>query len=287
MRVVVALGENALHKRGEPLDAGREAAAAALAARELRKVAREHTLVVTHLRPVSVPLDVLDAESEGMIGYVLEQALSNAMPDRDVVTLLTRVRVDEHDLGFLRPNKPVGPLYPDREAALVAARGSAVGRDGDGWRRMIASPQPLEVIPLHAIATLIDAGAVVICAGGGGIPVARDARGVRGVAGVIDKDAASALLAVQLEADVFVMCTDQPGVFDHFGQAGAEIIRSTSPEQLRRQRFAPGSMGPKVDAAARFVAETGGRAAIGALEDAAALVSGTTGTQVRPDSASR
>ena len=112
-----------------------------------------------------------------MIGYVLEQALSNAMPDRDVVTLLTRVRVDEHDLAFLRPNKPVGPVYPDREAALVAAHGSAVGRDGDGWRRMLASPQPLEVIPLHSISTLVDAGAIVICAGGGGIPVTRDERG--------------------------------------------------------------------------------------------------------------
>ena len=139
---------------------------------------------------------------------------------------------------------------------------------------MVASPHPLEVLALHSIAMLVEAGAIVICAGGGGIPVARDEHGLRGVPSVIDKDEASALLAVQLGADVFVMCTDQPGVFDHFGKPDAKIIGSTSPEQLRRERFAPGSMGPKVDAATRFVAETGGRAAIGALADAAALVSG-------------
>jgi carbamate kinase len=295
MKVVVALGGNALLRRGEPLEPERQRAAAARAARALAPVAEQHTVIVTHGNGPQVgllslqagtgehafPLDVLDAESEGMIGYVLEQELSNVMPDRDVATVLTRVRVDEHDLAFLRPTKPVGPMLDEDSArALASANGWAVGRDGDGWRRIVASPEPVEVVPLRAIALLVDAGTLVICAGGGGIPVMRNGQGLKGAPAVIDKDLASALLATQLDADVLVLATDQKGVFDHFEAPDAHIIRDVTPDELRRMHFAPGTMGPKIDAVMRFVDATGGRAAIGALEDVAALVAGTAGTQV-------
>jgi carbamate kinase len=298
MKVVVALGGNALLERGAPLEPERQRAAAAAAARALRDVAAEHQLVVTHGNgpqvgllalqagdgPDAFPLDVLDAESEGMIGYVLEQELDNALPERDVVTVLTRIRVDADDPAFATPTKPIGPIY-DAETArtLAATRGWTVGPDGDNFRRLVASPQPREVLPLRAIALLVDAGAVVICAGGGGIPVVADGRGTRGVPAVVDKDLASALLAEALGADVLVLCTDQPGVWDRFGEPGAKLIRETSAAALGTMTFAPGSMAPKVAAVTRFVARTRGRAAIGALGDAAALVAGTAGTQVRPE----
>jgi carbamate kinase len=297
VKVVVALGGNALLPRGEPLEPERQRAAAERAARALALVAAAHDLVVTHGNGPQVgllalqagdganafPLDVLDAESEGMIGYVLEQELANALPGREVVTVLTRVRVDEHDLAFLRPTKPIGPVYDEDTArALADRRGFAIGRDGDGWRRMVASPQPVAILPLRSIERLLDAGVIVVCAGGGGIPVVTRADGsARGVAAVIDKDTVSALLAIELGADVLVLCTDQPGVYDRFGAPDATVMGTATPETLRRMHFAPGSMGPKVDAVARFVEATGGRAAIGALEDAKGLVDGSAGTQVR------
>jgi carbamate kinase len=300
MRVVVALGGNALLKRGEPLEPDRQAAAARAAAQALRDVANEHELLVTHGNgpqvgllalqagdaPTAFPLDVLDAESEGMIGYVLEQELANALPGRDVVTLLTRVRVDEHDPAFDRPSKPIGPIYDERTArALVASHGWAIAADGHAWRRVVASPEPQEILPLRAIEELVDAGMVVVCAGGGGIPVVRDGNGVHGVAAVIDKDLASELLAEQIGADMLVLCTDQPGVFDRFGDPDAQLIGETTPCALQNMHFAAGSMAPKVEAVCRFVSRTGGRAAIGALADAAALVTGSAGTQVYPNAA--
>jgi carbamate kinase len=192
--------------------------------------------------------------------------------------------VDEDDRAFAHPSKPVGPVYDEATAgALADTRGWAVAPDGENWRRVVPSPEPKEVLPLRAISLLVDAGTLVVCAGGGGIPIVRDAHGLRGVPAVIDKDLASALLAMELSADMLVLCTDQPGVYDHFGEPDASIICATSPRALRRSRFALGSMAPKVEAVSRFVSETGGRAAIGALEDAAALVAGTAGTQVRPE----
>jgi carbamate kinase len=293
----VALGGNALLPRGEPLRPERQRAAAERAARALAPVVDAHELVVTHGNGPQVgllalqagdgegafPLDVLDAESEGMIGYVLEQELANVVPDREVVTLLTRVRVDEHDLAFLRPTKPIGPMYDEATARTLAERrGFAIGRDGTGWRRMVASPEPVEILPLPSIERLVAAGVIVVCAGGGGIPVVAGENGTtRGVPAVIDKDIVSALLAIELGADVLVLCTDQPGVYDNFGAPDAQIIESATPAMLRRMHFAAGSMGPKVEAVVRFVEATGGRAAIGALDAAAALVEGTAGSQVR------
>lgn len=298
MKVVVALGGNALLPRGMPLEPERQRAAAERAARSLAPVAGTHDLIVTHGNGPQVgllalqagdgedafPLDVLDAESEGMIGYVLEQELANVLPDREVVTLLTRVRVDEHDLAFLRPTKPIGPMYDeDKARELAEQRGFAIGRDGDGWRRMVASPEPIEILPLRSIERLVAAGVVVVCAGGGGIPIVSDEHGrTRGVAAVIDKDIVSALLAIEVGADVLVLCTDQPGVYDNFGAPDARLIDAATPDMLRQMLFAPGSMGPKVEAVLRFVETTGGRAAIGSLDDAAALVAGTAGSQVRP-----
>jgi len=210
------------------------------------------------------------------------------LPDREVVTLLTRARVDEYDLAFLRPTKPIGPIYDEGTArSLAEERGFAIGRDGDGWRRMVASPEPIEILPLRSIARLIDAGVIVIGAGGGGIPIVTGEDGTTSaVAAVIDKDIVSALLAIELGADVLVLCTGQPGVYDRFGASDAQLIERATPAMLRQMHFAPGAMGPKVDAVVRFVEATGGRAAIGALDDAPALVEGTAGSQVRPASVS-
>jgi carbamate kinase len=280
-----------------PLEPERQRAAAERAARALAPVATRHDLIVTHGNGPQVgllalqagdgqdafPLDVLDAESEGMIGYVLEQEMANVIPDREVVTLLTRVRVDEYDLAFLRPTKPIGPMYDEAKAReLAEQRGFAIGRDGDGWRRMVPSPEPIEILPLRSIERLVAAGVVVVCAGGGGIPVVSEEHGrTRGVAAVIDKDIVSALLAIELGADVLALCTDQPGVYDNFGAPDARLIESATPAMLRQRHFAAGSMAPKVEAVTRFVEATGGRAAIGSLDDAAALIDGTAGSQVR------
>jgi carbamate kinase len=268
-----------------------------VAARALRPIAEQHELIVTHGNGPQVgllalqagdgeqafPLDVLDAESEGMVGYVLEQELSSALPDTEVVTVLTRVRVDVDDPAFERPTKPIGPMYDeDTAVTLIAQRGWTIGADGDGYRRLVASPEPREVLPLAAIRTLVDTGALVICAGGGGIPVVRECGRTLGIPAVIDKDLASSLLAMQLDADALILCTDQPGVYDDFGSPHAQVMQATTPVALGAMTFAPGSMAPKVEAVRRFVAATGKRAAIGALEDAAALVGGSGGTQVTP-----
>lgn len=301
MRIVAALGGNALLRRGEPLEAERQRANVRRAAAALADVAREHELVVTHgngpqvgllaLQAVSYagvapyPLDVLGAETEGMIGYLLEQELRNTLPGRDVATLLTQVVVDPSDPGFARPTKPIGPVYAAAEAhTLAEARGWTLAPDGDGFRRVVASPEPGEIVELTTIGLLVDAGVLVVCAGGGGIPVAAGRDGaLHGVEAVIDKDLAAERLASSLHAEALLLLTDVSAVERGHGTPAATPISATTPAELRRERFAAGSMAPKVEAACRFVERTGGRAAIGALEDAAALAAGCAGTQVTPD----
>ncbi|MGL6280228.1 MAG: carbamate kinase [Gaiella sp.] len=297
MRIVAALGGNALLRRGEPLEAELQRANAHLAVAALVPLAAQHELVVTHgngpqvgllalqaaaLPTAPTPLDVLDAESEGMIGYVLEQELRNALPGRDVATLLTQVVVDADDPAFGRPSKPIGPVYAEDQArALARDHGWSIAADGTGWRRVVASPEPVAIVELATIELLVGAGVLVVCTGGGGIPVVRDAAGaLRGVEAVIDKDLASALLAERLVADVLVLLTDVPAVELEHGTPAAAPLGAVTPARLRRERFEPGSMGPKVDAACRFVERTGGRAVIGALADAVGLVAGDAGTQV-------
>jgi len=298
MRVVAALGGNALLRRGEPLDAETQRRNVGVAAHALAAVAHEHELVVTHGNGPQVgllalqaeaypeggtyPLDVLGAESEGMIGYLLQQGLRNALPERDVATLLTQVRVDASDPAFSAPTKPIGPVYDRGEAAAVAAtRGWAVRPDGRRWRRVVASPEPAGIVELDTIALLVDAGVLVVCAGGGGVPVVRAPDGtLSGVEAVIDKDLVAALLAIELHADALLLLTDVPAVETGWGTPEARPLHEATPAELRELGLAAGSMGPKVEAASRFAEATGGRAMIGALEDAAALLAGKAGTTV-------
>jgi carbamate kinase len=300
VRVVVALGGNALLRRGEPAEASSQRENVARAVDGLAPLAAEHELVVTHgngpqvgllalqadacrdVRPY--PLDVLGAESEGMIGYLLEQELRNRLSGKDVAALLTQVVVDPDDPGFEIPSKPIGPEYDEARAhALALERGWAIARDGGGFRRVVPSPIPLEIVELRTISVLLDARVVVICTGGGGVPVVRAPDGaLHGVEAVVDKDLASALLAESVGADRLLLLTDVPAVQRAFGTPDASPITRATPAQLRRQSFAAGSMGPKVDAACRFVERTGRSATIGALQEAGAALTGSAGTQVVP-----
>lgn len=290
---VVALGGNALLRRGEPLEAANQARAARVAAALLARVSGTHRLVVTHGNGPQVgllaltgdgsPLDILGSETEGQIGYVLELELDNAVAGQDTVAVLTRVVVDAQDPAFRAPTKFIGPVYSEREARAVAERhGWTVSLDGDVWRRVVPSPEPLRIVELRAIERLVEAGFLVVCAGGGGIPVVQNGR-YRGVEAVIDKDLASALLAADLGATTLVLATDVAAVYDDYsGAAPRPIVRATPPG-LRARRFPAGSMGPKVEAVCRFVERTGGRGVIGSLEEIDRLLSGRAGTQVLPD----
>ncbi len=300
MRIVVALGGNALLRRGEPAEAANQRANLAVAAAAIADLAPDHELVLTHGNGPQVgllalqaeayrdvapyPLDVLGAQTEGMIGYLLEQELRNALPRREIATLLTQIVVDAGDPAFARPTKPVGPVYDAADAErLTAERGWAVAADGTGFRRVVPSPLPLEIVALPTIRTLMEAGTLVICAGGGGIPVSRDGTGrLRGVEGVIDKDRAAALLAEHVEADMLLMLTDVDAVQRGWGTPDAAPIEHATPAELRALAFAEGSMGPKVEAACRFSERTGGVAAIGRLDRAAEVAAGEAGTRVVP-----
>ncbi len=302
MRIVVALGGNALLRRGEPAAAPAQRANIERAVGALAGLAAAHDLVVTHGNGPQVgllalqteaytavppyPLDVLGAESEGMIGYLLEQELRNALPGRAVATLLTQVVVDTSDPAFGAPTKPIGPVYGEAEARLLAAeRGWAVAPDGGAFRRVVPSPEPLDIVELGTIRLLVEAGVLVVCAGGGGIPVTVDGSGaLRGVEAVIDKDLSAALLARLVGADFLLMLTDVAAVERNWGTRLAEPIRRATPDDLAPEEFASGSMAPKVEAARRFVALTGGTAAIGALADAERIVRGEAGTTVSPAS---
>lgn len=300
-RLVVALGGNALLRRGEPLTADIQRVHAAEAMTAVAELVESHDVVLTHGNGPQVgllalqalaytdvppyPLDVLGAESEGMIGYVLEQELSNRLPGRTAVTVLTQVVVDADDPAFEAPSKPIGPVYTEEQARrLELERGWAIAEDGDHFRRVVASPEPRRIVELAAIRMLVDAGAIVVCTGGGGIPVTMsDAGTLHGVEAVIDKDLAGELLARSLEADFLLMLTDVGAVMRDWGTPDERPIGRTTPAELRQIQFANGSMGPKVAAACRFVEATGAKAAIGALDDAARIVAGAAGTLVEPD----
>jgi len=300
MRIVAALGGNALIRRGQPLSVQTQRDNLAAAAQALAPLARAHELLITHGNGPQVgllalqaaayagqsggeatPLDVLGAESEGMVGYLIEQALANLLPERRFATLLTQIEVDPADPAFAHPSKPIGPLYSEAElAALVRPAHWQFGRDGERWRRLVASPRPLQVLELPVIRLLLEQGVSVICGGGGGIPVLRRDGVVHGVEAVIDKDHASGLLARQLGADLLLLLTDVPGVAPDFRAAEPRWLHRTTPAALRELALPAGSMGPKVQACIEFVEAGGPRAAIGRLEDATALVSGSAGTQL-------
>lgn len=300
MRIIVALGGNALLHRGEPADFATQRGHVEDAVAGLAELAAAHEVVITHGNGPQVgllalqsesyrdvtpyPLDVLGAESEGMVGHLLEVALRNRLPEREIVTVLTETVVDRDDPAFAEPTKPIGPTYSSTEAArLRIERGWTIGRDGDRFRRLVPSPEPRAISELRALRLLVESGALVICAGGGGIPVAVDAAGLlQGVEGVVDKDLTAALLARRLEADMLLMLTDVDAVYLGWGAADEHPLRQVEADQLREMNFAAGSMGPKVEAACRFAESTGKPAAIGALDDAVQIVRGEKGTQVVP-----
>jgi carbamate kinase len=308
VRVVVALGGNALLRRGQPLSAAVQRQNVQVAARALAPVALRHQLVISHGNGPQVgllalqssaspdvapyPLDVLGAETEGMIGYLIEQELGNLVPfEVPLATILTMVEVLPDDPAFAEPSKPIGPAYTEEEAKRLAARnGWTVKPDDDGatgsWRRVVASPVPRRIFEIRPVKWLLDRGTIVICAGGGGIPTMYlpGTRTLVGAQVVVDKDRASALLARELQADVLVMATDADAVYLGWGTPAQRALASTTPQELERHTFAAGSMAPKVEAACEFVGLTGGRAAIGALRDVERMVEGTAGTQVRPPS---
>jgi carbamate kinase len=299
MLVVVALGGNALLRRGEPLDSETQRHNVQSAAAAIAVIAREHKIVVTHGNGPQVgllalqsqacrasnpyPLDVLGAESEGMIGYMLEQALENQLPNRSVATLLTQVVIDPRDPAFAKPTKPIGPVYDATQAARMKKRhGWTIARDGKHYRRVVASPVPQRIVELTAINQLLRAGTIVICAGGGGIPVTiTREQAMWGVEAVIDKDRAAALLAKSIGADALLLLTDVDAVMDGWGSPGARAIRQAPPSLLASMTFDPGSMGPKVEAACDFVAATRKMAVIGSLLDAPRLLRGEAGTRIR------
>jgi carbamate kinase len=306
MRIVVALGGNALLRRGEAPSAEAQRRNLRDATRVLAQLAREGSLVVTHgngpqvgllaLQSESVPgveplpLDVLGAQTQGMIGYMIEDELRDELAgEREVATLLTQVVVLAGDPAFDAPTKPVGPIYAEAEARRLAAdHGWSVAQEGDHWRRVVPSPEPRRILELQPVRLLLDAGVVVVCAGGGGVPVVADpSGGWRGVEAVIDKDLTAALLASALDADALLLLTDVDAVYEGWGSAGARPIRGATPDRLRRLSFAPGSMGPKVEAACRFVEEESESprsrpriACIGALADARKLIGGEAGTRI-------
>jgi carbamate kinase len=299
MRIVVALGGNALLRRGEPMTAEAQRANVRTAAAALAEIQTGNELVITHGNGPQVgllalqgsaykpdeayPLDVLGAETEGMIGYMIEQELGNLLPfEVPFATILTMVEVDRDDPGFANPTKFIGPVYSAEDAGrLKADKGWVMKPDGDKWRRVVASPQPKRIFEIRPIRWLLEQGTIVIAAGGGGIPTIYEAgRQLRGIEAVIDKDWCSELLARDLGADMFIMATDADAVFADWGTPAARAFRRASPQAMRGYSFPAGSMGPKVDAACHFVEQTGKAAAIGALKDLAAIIRGEAGTTI-------
>lgn len=298
--LIVALGGNALLKRGDPLDADVQQKNILTAASIIAGLTREWRVVLVHgngpqvgllalqnaaYTPVKpYPLDVLGAESQGMIGYMLQQALKNCLPGQHISTLLTQVSVDPHDPAFSTPCKYIGPVYSAEEATRLAAEKNWVVKpDGNGFRRVVPSPQPISIVESDAILTLLDAGHLVICNGGGGVPVTDSGHGLQGIEAVIDKDLSAALLACQLKADGLLILTDADAIYRDWNTPSQQAIHQTTPSALEALSFDAGSMGPKVAACCHFVRQCHAIAGIGALAEGSDILSGHTGTLIRPD----
>jgi len=301
MRLVVALGGNALLKRGQTPDNDVQEANVQIAVAALAPLAHDHEVVVTHGNgpqvgvlalesaadphlTVPYPFDVLGAQTQGMIGYWLLQALQNELPGRQIAAIINQTLVSAADPAFGNPTKFIGEIYDEARAHLLAAeRGWTVKPDGQYWRRVVASPAPQRVVETRLIRLLLSSGAVVVCAGGGGVPVIRNDLGrLDGVEAVVDKDSTASILAQALDADALLILTDVANVFRDFGTPTQTAITRSTPTAMRDHDFPAGSMGPKVEAACRFVEITGGIAGIGRLEDAAAILAGTAGTMLTP-----
>jgi len=299
MRIVVALGGNALLRRGEPMTADNQRANIRIATEQIARIHAGNQLVIAHGNGPQVgllslqaaaytqvspyPLDVLGAETEGMIGYIIEQELGNLLDfEVPLATLLTQVEVDPRDPAFQHPSKPIGPVYAKAEAERLAAeKGWSIAPDGDKFRRVVASPKPKRIFEIRPIKWLLDKGSIVICAGGGGIPTLYGEDGkLKGIEAVIDKDLCSSLLAEQLDADLLVIATDVSAAFVDWGQPSRKAIAQAHPDAIEELAFAAGSMGPKVQAACEFARHTGKVAVIGSLADIEAIVQGKAGTRI-------
>lgn len=299
MRIVVALGGNALLRRGEPMTAEAQRGNIRIACEQIARIAPDNELVIAHGNGPQVgllalqgaaytdvsayPLDVLGAETEGMIGYMIEQELGNLLPfEVPLATLLTQVEVDLEDPAFQHPSKPIGPVYTADEAERLAKeKGWSIAPDGDKFRRVVASPQPNRIFEILPIKWLLEKGTIVICAGGGGIPTAYDENNkLHGVEAVIDKDLCSALLAEQLQADLLIIATDVDAAYVDWNGPNHKAIASAHPDVLDNMQFAAGSMGPKIEAACRYSRNTGKEAVIGALADIEEILKGVAGTRV-------
>lgn len=302
MRIVVALGGNAMLERGQKPDARIQIDNVNTAVDALAPVAEEHELVITHGNGPQVgvialqsandpklsepyPFDTLGAMTQGMIGYWLQHALKNALPDREVVCTINQTLVDADDPAFDNPTKFVGEVYTEEQAKeFEAERGWVMKADGPYFRRVVGSPIPKSIVEIKTIKELVGAGTTVICSGGGGIPVKQDESGkLVGVEAVIDKDRSGAVLSEELGADMFIVLTDVPAVMENWGTPEQREINRATPDELRDQGFAAGSMGPKVEAAIQFVEATGGVAAIGRLADAQQIIAGEAGTIITRD----
>jgi carbamate kinase len=299
MRIVLALGGNALLRRGEPMTSENQRENVRIAAQQIAQVAPDNELVIAHGNGPQVgllalqgaaykdveayPLDVLGAQTEGMIGYMIEQELGNLLPyEVPFATILTQVEVDAHDPAFQHPTKPIGPVYSKEEAERLAKEQNwSIAPDGDKFRRVVASPRPKHIFEIRPVKWLLDHGTIVICAGGGGIPTCYDENHkLSGVEAVIDKDLCSALLAEELDADLLIIATDVNAVFVDWEKPTRRAIAQAHPDELEKLGFAAGSMGPKVLAAMEFVRNTGKDAVIGALSDIMAINEGNAGTRV-------
>ena len=299
MRIVIALGGNALLRRGEPLSAENQRQNVKLACEQIAKIYPNNELVITHgngpqvgllalqgmaYKEVSAyPLDVLGAESVGMIGYMIQQELGNLVPfEVPFATLLSQVEVDPHDPAFQNPTKPIGPVYTKEEAEKLAIeKGWSIAQDGDKYRRVVPSPLPKRIFEIRPVKWLLEKGSIVICAGGGGIPTYYDEQGnLQGVEAVIDKDLCSALLAENLDADLFIIATDVSAAFIDWGKPNQKAIASVHPDVIGQMAFANGSMGPKVQAAVNFVKQTNKDAVIGSLSDIVDIIKGKAGTKI-------
>lgn len=298
--VVVALGGNALLRRGEPLEADVQRRNIEVAVKTISEIAKEYNVVLVHGNGPQVgllalqgleykkvapyPLDVLGSETQGMIGYMLMQEFKNMLPERNISCMLTQMTVDPKDPAFANPTKPIGPVYQEAEARELAEKYHwTVKPDGQYFRRVVPSPQPTGIVEHEAITQLIDAGHLVICTGGGGIPVKRENGKLVGVEAVIDKDMSAAFLAKQLNADALLILTDADAVYLDWGKPTQHALRSTTPSELANYQFDAGSMGPKIEASCEFIKQGGKVVGIGALQDGLRILEGQAGTNITRD----
>jgi len=295
--VVVALGGNALLRRGEPLEADVQRRNIETAVKTISEIAKVYNVVLVHGNGPQVgllalqgleykkvnpyPLDVLGSETQGMIGYMLMQEFKNYLPDRNISCMLTQMTVDPNDPAFADPTKPIGPIYEEAEARELAEKFHWIVKpDGQHFRRVVPSPRPTGIVEHEAITKLIDAGHLVICTGGGGIPVKKENGKLVGVEAVIDKDMSAAFLAKQLDADALLILTDAEAVYLDWGKPTQHALRSTTPSELAKFTFDAGSMGPKIEASCEFIEQGGKVVGIGALEDGLQILQGQAGTNI-------